>query len=596
MESRQLSDVDLLELARSGDAGSFAILWERHRKAGLRAAAGITRDHDPEDLLQEASVRILSAIRGGAGPRETFRPYLYAVLRSISMKWKSPFAPMAQIEALSEAQQPSYNFEGQLLDGSITARAFGALRPEWQTVLWYVEVEGMNPREVAPLLGMSPNAISALAYRAREGFRAAWLQAHVNEEAVNKDCRWAAERLGRYRRNRLGSREHERVEEHLGTCLKCTALLSEVEEAAASLGAALLPIFLGPSSLAVFGGGSTVDPTNSLSHANMTQRSVLGLSKAHAGVAAAVLSAVGALVGGAALLALGNGSSTSELPSTRSEELRDENGIDDAVTVPQGSANKPGYSSDEGMAAKDETEESAESPLSLPELKPQAPEAGSASKPANPYAGGESPSSTHPAKSTGSIGIEKPAPTVTPKPTPTPAPVEGLAPPTIGSVIPMGLLLPEVVGTGVPGAVVYVLGNSLPAAEAVVDKEGKWSIIPDVIPNSEGMVEYEAYQTLEGQTSSRSERSSGVTLPTPEFLSIIETGATRHVTFKGPAGSTVEAILNGQPTGNHHQMNGAPTSREIPPLPAGTHTITLRFTEPSSGRYGAGISRTFIVG
>ena len=42
-------------------------------------------------------------------------------------------------------------------------------------VLWHTEVEGQRPAEVAPLLGMSPNSVSALAYRAREGLRQAFV-------------------------------------------------------------------------------------------------------------------------------------------------------------------------------------------------------------------------------------------------------------------------------------------------------------------------------------------------------------------------------------------------------------------------------------
>ena len=36
-------------------------------------------------------------------------------------------------------------------------------------VLWHLEVENQKPADIAPLLGMSANSVSALAYRAREG-------------------------------------------------------------------------------------------------------------------------------------------------------------------------------------------------------------------------------------------------------------------------------------------------------------------------------------------------------------------------------------------------------------------------------------------
>ena len=39
--------------------------------------------------------------------------------------------------------------------------------------------EGQSPGEIAPLLGLTANGVSAMAFRAREGLRKAFLQAHV---------------------------------------------------------------------------------------------------------------------------------------------------------------------------------------------------------------------------------------------------------------------------------------------------------------------------------------------------------------------------------------------------------------------------------
>ena len=50
------------------------------------------------------------------------------------------------------------------------------------------------------LLGMSANSVSALAYRAREGLRQAFLNEHVHG-ARGRDCRWTHDHLGAYIRN-----------------------------------------------------------------------------------------------------------------------------------------------------------------------------------------------------------------------------------------------------------------------------------------------------------------------------------------------------------------------------------------------------------
>jgi hypothetical protein len=64
-------------------------------------------------------------------------------------------------------------------ESSVAARAFRRLPERWRTVLWLTEVEQESPAEVAPLLGLSPNAVAALAYRAREGPAPAYLQEHL---------------------------------------------------------------------------------------------------------------------------------------------------------------------------------------------------------------------------------------------------------------------------------------------------------------------------------------------------------------------------------------------------------------------------------
>ncbi|MDR6688248.1 DNA-directed RNA polymerase specialized sigma24 family protein [Arthrobacter sp. 1088] len=64
--------------------------------------------------------------------------------------------------------------------------ALQSLPERWQKVLWYTDVLQYKPREIAPLLGIAPNAVSALVLRARKGLRAAYaelLNTHNQPEA-----------------------------------------------------------------------------------------------------------------------------------------------------------------------------------------------------------------------------------------------------------------------------------------------------------------------------------------------------------------------------------------------------------------------------
>ena len=182
-------DEILIAQARAGSGEAFEELWRRHAEAGCRVAAGFTRSSDPEDLVQEAYLRIYSTLQRGKGPNGAFRPYLYQTIRNIAITWSAKPVELS-ITFLAELPDVSET-PGKTLGTSLIADAFRSLPDRWQTVLWYSEVEGLRRAEIAPLLGIDVDAVSALAYRAREGLRRAWLQMHMNAETVPREYSWA---------------------------------------------------------------------------------------------------------------------------------------------------------------------------------------------------------------------------------------------------------------------------------------------------------------------------------------------------------------------------------------------------------------------
>src|SRR5699024_4199295 len=99
-------------------------------------------------------------------------------------------------------------------ENAIVARAFASLPERWLVVLWHTEVEGEYPAQVAVLLGITPNAVTSLAFRAREGLREAYLQAHLADTAAAR-CRATVDRLGAWTRGTLSRRENAQVQDHL---------------------------------------------------------------------------------------------------------------------------------------------------------------------------------------------------------------------------------------------------------------------------------------------------------------------------------------------------------------------------------------------
>jgi RNA polymerase sigma factor (sigma-70 family) len=255
------SDAELIDRARSGDTRAFGELWRRHYRSAARVARQFTSSIDADDLVSEAYARIYQRVLAGGGPTGAFRPYLYTTIRNLASSWGAASRDI-QVDMIDDFEDERIPDDpaAWALDRTLTARAFRSLPERWQTVLWYTEVEGMDPHEVAPLMGLTANSVAALSYRAREALRKAWLQAHVSDAATSAECQWAMSRLGEHARDGLSARDRERLTAHLAGCDRCTIVSEEVDEVGSHLAMVMLPLLLGGvaggSLLATFGHGS----------------------------------------------------------------------------------------------------------------------------------------------------------------------------------------------------------------------------------------------------------------------------------------------------------------------------------------------------
>jgi RNA polymerase sigma factor (sigma-70 family) len=197
MPATALSDAELLDQARNGDEAAFPELYVRHQPAALRLASTYRRLGDPEDLVNEAFEKVLAAVRRGGGPTDAFRAYLFVTLRRLAAEHTERPADQpidnAPEPVMAEAAAPGM----ARADRDIMNDAFESLPDRWQTVLWHTAVEGRAPRELASVMGVSANAAAALAYRAREKLRQAYLQAHLLA-SPHPECEPHRSRLGAY--------------------------------------------------------------------------------------------------------------------------------------------------------------------------------------------------------------------------------------------------------------------------------------------------------------------------------------------------------------------------------------------------------------
>ena len=119
--------------------------------------------------------------------------------------------------------------------------ALQALPERWRTVLWLTEVEGMSPAEVSERIGIKPNAVAALAYRARKGLREAYLQAHLRAEA-SQECRGPSPGWATTCGASCPSGTSSAVQAHLDSCGKCRGRRDELTDVNATLRHAFLPV------------------------------------------------------------------------------------------------------------------------------------------------------------------------------------------------------------------------------------------------------------------------------------------------------------------------------------------------------------------
>lgn len=338
------SDEMLIDQTRAGDQRAFAELWRRHYRSGARVARQFTSSIDADDLVSEAYTRIYQRVLAGGGPTGAFRPYLYTTIRNLASTWGAASRDV-QVDDIAEFEDPSTIEDpaALALDKTLTARAFRSLPDRWQSVLWYTEVEGMDPHEVAPLLGMTANGVAALSYRAREGLRKAWLQAHINDASASGECQWTISRIGEHARHSLTARDTERLDFHLAACAKCAIISEEVDEVGSRLAMVMIPILLGGvvggTFLASFGGAAgtavaasipaaPVIAAPAITGAGTAAASGLGVfGAATAPVAFIGVLAVAVAIGGAVVVtAPGStttqsaGSSTSSAPSSATED------------------------------------------------------------------------------------------------------------------------------------------------------------------------------------------------------------------------------------------------------------------------------------
>jgi RNA polymerase sigma factor (sigma-70 family) len=226
------SDALLVSAVRRGDLAAFAGLYRRHLAvAGYVARAECDTGNDPDDVVAEAFGSVFGSLAKGGGPRESFQAYLTTTVRRIAHRRNIQGRRRATLGYGSAMDSLVLSEDSTIkaFESTTLMRAFHSLPVRWQAVLWCVEVEGLKPAATARVMELSPNGVSSLLIRAREGLRQAYLQQHV-KVSPDDPCIDFSRHLGKFVRNAVRRAARQRLDHHVAVCRRCHEALQDLKE------------------------------------------------------------------------------------------------------------------------------------------------------------------------------------------------------------------------------------------------------------------------------------------------------------------------------------------------------------------------------
>jgi RNA polymerase sigma-70 factor (ECF subfamily) len=178
-------DLELMLRVRQGDAESFDVLLDRHRKPLVSFFSRMVRDQAlAEDLAQEAFLRVYQA-RYRYQPEAKFTTWLYRIATNLALnalrdRKAVPAAPAgdghssdggSKVEELSDSR-PTAEQRMMLSERGRTIREAVESLPENQRAAVILhKYQDVDYRQIALILGVSESAVKSLLFRAYENLR-----------------------------------------------------------------------------------------------------------------------------------------------------------------------------------------------------------------------------------------------------------------------------------------------------------------------------------------------------------------------------------------------------------------------------------------
>jgi len=166
-------EADWVAGLRRGEPGAFDAVFAAYRRRIYGYLVRMTRRRDvAEDLLQETFLRLAQHAKRLAGDTK-LGAWLFTVAHRLVQSWSRAQAVRAALAGDLPAHEPAGSERSPLEALADTQtqlaleRAFAALAPAYREVALLVGIEGLQPVEVAEILGIRPDAVRQRLARAR---------------------------------------------------------------------------------------------------------------------------------------------------------------------------------------------------------------------------------------------------------------------------------------------------------------------------------------------------------------------------------------------------------------------------------------------
>lgn len=173
----------LSEIARAGS--------EQYEQ-GRRLAVAVARRYgisalDAEDIYQDAILRVLRYVTDGGEP-DNLDAFTATVVRNLCIDRVRRAGREDPVEEPGDFTAPiDPKLDAAQANSELVRQTLSQLNDQSRHVLVKAHVEGYKPAEIAQHLGLTPNAASAMLYRARKTFRRYYVRAHLTP-AIDPEC------------------------------------------------------------------------------------------------------------------------------------------------------------------------------------------------------------------------------------------------------------------------------------------------------------------------------------------------------------------------------------------------------------------------